>query len=151
MASCCCLPKSSLLRADCTHFALVVWAYGYCYYRPIFEQSWSLMVLSEDGTLRRLRQITAKTTRKYAVLLYYCCGDGVSLLLYQGACCLGLLVLKFKCTARPHIIYLYVTLQWMIRETGRPVQYSHWTACLRVSLIDLQIHARSIWCWSKNF
>ena len=30
-----------------------------------------------------------------------CCGDGVSLLLYQGACCLGLLVLKFKCTARP--------------------------------------------------
>ena len=30
------------------------------------------MVLSEDGTLRRLRQKTAKTTRKYAVLLYYC-------------------------------------------------------------------------------
>ena len=27
----------------------------------------------------------------------------------------------------------------IIRETGRPVQYSLWTACLRVSLIDLQI------------
>ena len=79
-----------------------------------------------------------------------CCGDGVLLLLYQGACCLGLLVLKFKCTARPpyYLPLRHIAVNdhdiLIIRETGRPVQYSLLTACLRVSLIDLQIHARSI-------
>ena len=71
-----------------------------------------------------------------------CCGDGVLLLLYQGACCLGLLVLKFKCTARPPyylpLRHIAVNDILIIKETGRPVQYSLWTACLRVSLIDLK-------------
>ena len=46
-----------------------------------------------------------------------CCGDGcVSLLLYQGACCLGLLVLKFKCTARPpyYLPLRHIAVQWII-------------------------------------
>ena len=73
-----------------------------------------------------------------------CCGDGVLLLLYQGACCLGLLVLKFKCTARPpyYLPLRHIAVNdhdiLIIRETGRPVHYSLWTACLRVSLIDLK-------------
>ena len=118
--------------------------------------SWCSVKMAHcGGFVRKPRKRLESTQCSCTTASTACCGDSVSLLLYQGACCLGLLVLKFKCTARPpyYLPLRHIAVNdhdiLIIRETGRPVQYSLWTAYLKVSLIDLQIlHARSIWCFN---
>ena len=88
-----------------------------------------------------------------------CCGDGcVSLLLYQGACCLGLLVLKFKCIARPPYYLSTFTShcsEWSwysYNQRNRKASALQSLDSLPQSFSDwFEIQARSIWCWSKIF